>query len=207
MKALQKTLAILACLLLLVQTLRHAYILWLEPRVSVLDKYDQPLRDEISTAASLDELLRRYDPVRKEVDRLRAERRVPDQPARFVDEQNSEPFMSERALKQAISGWEERAKELRALRFYWFMGLVFAGVGLAAYLAVNRWLGITLLIVGFAEFIYWTSPTVLTFLTPATGEFDRLLLNKFVFSLASIVVLAIAVHLLGAFRAERGGTQ
>ena len=44
MRALQKTLAIVAFLVLAPQTLRHAYMLWLEPRGSVLDKYDQPVK-------------------------------------------------------------------------------------------------------------------------------------------------------------------
>jgi hypothetical protein len=62
MKPLKRTLAILACLLLVVQTARHAYVLWLEPRHSVLDQYDQPLKADITAAASLDELQRRYEP-------------------------------------------------------------------------------------------------------------------------------------------------
>ena len=65
MRALLKTLAILAFVALVVQTVRHAYMLWFEPRGSVLDKYDQPVKSEIGTAASLDELLRRYDPVHR----------------------------------------------------------------------------------------------------------------------------------------------
>lgn len=68
MRALEKTLAILAFVVLVSQTVRHAYLLWLEPRASVLDKYDQPLKNDIANAGSLDELVRRYDPVRKQVD-------------------------------------------------------------------------------------------------------------------------------------------
>jgi hypothetical protein len=68
MRALLKTLAIIAFLALASQTVRHAYMLWLEPRKSVLDKYDQPRKEEIAAVASLDELLRRYDPIRKQVD-------------------------------------------------------------------------------------------------------------------------------------------
>lgn len=200
MKALQRTLAILASLYLVVQTVRHAYLLWLEPRTSVLDKYDQPLKDEIAAAASVEALLGRYEPIRKEVDRIKAERRVADPKARFEDEQEAEPFKSERALRQAISSWEQRAKEIHALRFYWSVGLFLALVGAAFYLRVNRWLGVTFLIVGFAEIIYWTSPT---FLGAATQEFDRLLLNKLGLSVVSLVLLGLAIQLLSVFREER----
>src|SRR5256886_11398682 len=70
MKPMLKTLVIVAFVSLLVQTVRHAYMLWFEPRGSVLDKYDQPVKSEIASAVSLNELLRRYDPVRKQVDEL-----------------------------------------------------------------------------------------------------------------------------------------
>lgn len=200
MKALQRTLGMLASLYLVVQTVRHVYVLWLEPRSSVLDKYDQPLKDEIAAAASVDELLRRYDPVRKEADRIKAEQRAADPKARFEDEQEAEPFKSEKALRDAISSWEERAKEVHALRFYWSVGLLLAGLGVASYKRFNRWLGVTLLTVGFAEVIYWTSPS---FLGTATREFDRLLLNKLVLSVLSLVLLGLAIQFLEVFTEER----
>ena len=194
MKALQRSLAILACLFLVVQTVRHAYVLWLEPRESVLDKFDRPLKDEIAAARSLDQLVARYEPVRKEVDRVKAERRAADPEARF--DQETEPFRSAASLREAISSWEERAKEVHSLRFYWSVGLLLAAFGVASYLRVNHWVGMTLLIAGFSEIIYWTSPT---FLGAVTREFDRLLVNKFVLSALSLALLAVAIRILGAF--------
>jgi len=47
-ESLLKTLAIIAFLALASQTVRHAYMLWLEPRKSALDKYDQPRKEEIA---------------------------------------------------------------------------------------------------------------------------------------------------------------
>jgi len=196
-KTLQKTLAILACLFLQVQTVRHVYVLWFEPRGSVLDRFNQPLRDEIAAATSLEELLRRYEPSRKEVDRVKAERRSIDPKASFENDQDSEPFKSERSLREAISSWEERQKEIHALRFYWLMGLLLGVAGLACCIRGNQWVGMTLLIVAFSEFIYWTCPT---FLGTATREFDRLLLNKLAFSLASLLLLALVINRLGVFK-------
>lgn len=201
MRPLQKTLAIVACLFLVAQTVRHAYTLWFEPRKSVLDKYDKPLRDEIAAAASVEELLQRYDTARKEVDRIKAERLASDPHADF--DQEKEPFKSERALREGITNWEDHAKEVHALRFYWFVGLFFATLGVACYLRFNRWFGITFLITGFSEFIYWTSPTFLG----VTREFDRLLLNKLVFSLVSLVLLGIGIHLLGVFSEVKDDRQ
>jgi hypothetical protein len=196
MKALQRTLAILACLFLVIQAVRHAYVLWLEPRNSVLDKYDRPLRDEIAAARSVDELLARYDPVRKEVDRVKADRRAADPKASFEELQDTEPFKSEGSLREAIQSWEERAKEIHSLRFYWLVGLILVLVGAASYLRLNAWVGMTLLIAGFSELIYWTSPT---FLGAVTREFDRLLVNKLVLSLVALALLAVTIRILGAF--------
>lgn len=196
MRALQRTLAILACLFLVVQTVRHAYVLWLEPRDSVLDRYDRPLKDQVAAARSVDELVTRYDLVRREVDRVKADRRAADPKATFEDVQDTEPFKSEASLREAIQSWEERAKEIHSLRFYWLVGLALAVLGAASYLRVNPWVGMTLLIAGFSEVIYWTSPT---FLGAVTREFDRLLVNKLVLSLVSLALLAVTIRLLGAF--------
>ena len=196
MKALLRTLAILASLFLVVQTIRHAYVLWLEPRASVLDRFDRPLKDEIAAAASVEDILRRYDPVRKEVDRIKAERRAADPKATFSDEGEAEPFKSEAELRQAITNWEERAKEIHALRFYWLVGLILVAAGGLTYLRGSRWLGITLLIVGFSEIIYWTTPS---FFGAGVQEFDRLVANKLTLSAVSLVLLGVIIRILGVF--------
>jgi uncharacterized small protein (DUF1192 family) len=187
-------------LFLIVQTVRHAYVFWLEPRRSVLDSFDQPLKDEIAPATSVDELMKRYGPIRKEVDRIKTERRQADPKSRFEDERDSEPFKSERALRQAISSWEDRAKEIRALRFYWLVGLVLVGLGVAVYARTNRWLGLTLLIVAFSEMIYWTCPT---FLGVTTREFDRLLVHKLALSFVSLILLTVVTRVVGAFEDDK----
>jgi hypothetical protein len=93
---------------------------------------------------------------------------------------------------------EARSKEIGALRFYWFIGLGFLVGGFLLYRKLNRWLGLTLLIAGFSEFIYWTSPTFFG----GPREFDRLLVNKFCFSLASLVLLITVIWSLRIFSEE-----
>lgn len=196
MKALQRTLAVLACLYLVVQTVRHAYVLWLEPRASVLDRFDHPLKDEIAAASSVEELVRRYEPIRKEADRLRAEQRAADPKDPYVDKTSLEPFKSETALREAITSWEQRAKELHALRFYWTVGLLLAVTGSVVYLRANRWAGTTLLIIAFSEIIYWTAPNLFG---GGVQEFQHLVANKLVLSVASLVLLGLFIRLLGVF--------
>jgi len=201
MNALQKTLAIIAFLILTTQTVRHAYLLWLEPRTSVLDKYEQPLRGQIADAASLAELVGRYDPVRKEADKARHEReellKTTKEPPPYINELTDEPYKSEQMLHDAIVDWEQKSKQIREIRFYWSAGMAFFLLGLFIYRRSGRWLGFTLVIAGFSEIIYWTSPTFLG--AGSTHEFDRLLVNKLAFSVVSLVALAVAIWFLDIF--------
>lgn len=196
MKALEKTIVVLAFLALVSQTVRHAYMLWGEPRGSVLDKYDQPRKGEIGTATSLDELLRKYDSVRKQVDEARQERAKAAKVARdtgtpgvttltYSDEMQTEPYKSERELREAINDWEQKAKEIRELWFFWTVGLVLLVTGMVLYRVQSQWFGLILIIAALSEFVYWTSPTFFG----GTREFDRLLWNKLLFSLISLALL------------------
>lgn len=198
MKPLLKTLAILALVALVVQTVRHAYMLWFEPRGSVLDKYDQPVKSEVGGAASLDELLRRYDPVRKEVDELSKTSPIP-----AYEQAQKEPFKTEQTLRQAITEWEDKSKEIRAIRLYCLVAALLFVLGLFAHKKFNHWLGVSLLIAAFSEFIYWTSPTFIG----STREVDRLLANKLVFSIVSLMLLVVAIWSLGIFTEKERSSE
>lgn len=195
MKVLQKVLAIIAFLVLAPQTVRHAYMIWLEPRGSVLDKYDQPMKGQIAAADSLDELSRRYEPLRRQTDLAKQESSKSGKPYPGLDHPEEEPYRSEQMLRDAITQWEQKSKEIHELRFYWLVGLVICVLGLVTYSKFNRWFGLTLLITGFSEFIYWTSPSFLG----GTREFDRLLGHKLVLSLVSLALLIAAIQQLGIF--------
>ena len=195
MKAAERVFAILAVLVLLTQTVRHAYLLWFEPRVSVLDRYDHPLGDRISSAKSLAEPGPADDPVKREADRIRAAAAKDHQATSAYDE-NLEPFRSERDLRQAIQSWEGKNKEIRSLRFYWTAGFLVLCLGFILRRWVNRWAGLTLEIAAFAEFIYWTSPS---FFGENVREFDRLLTQKLLFSIVSVVLLVAVIKLQGIF--------
>lgn len=198
MKTLQKVLAIIAILILFTQTVRHIYVHWIQPRQSVLDKYEQPLKDDIKKAQSIDELVLKYDEVHKKVQVEKAKKLKPS--LSYSERTEIEPYKSESALREAIRSWEAKSKEINALKFYWFCGLFFLVLGVVFYKKFNRWLGLTLLITAFSEMIYWTSPT---FFGSETREFDRLLSYKIFFSLLSLVLLFSVVWLNRIFENEK----
>jgi len=195
MKALEKTMVVLAFLALVSQTIRHAYMLWFEPRNSVLDKFDKPKKGEIEAATSLDDLVRRYEPVRKQADEARQERAKSEKPLTYEEERQIEPFKSEHELRDAITDWEEKSTEIHELWFFWTVGLVLLVLGVMIYKKLNRWFGLTLVIAALSEFIYWTSPTFFG----GTHEFDRLLWHKLVLSLISLLLLIIVIRINHVF--------
>jgi len=207
MKGLEKTIVVLAFLALISQTIRHAYMLWFEPRESVLDRFDKP-KGEIAAATSLDELVRRYEAARKQVEDAREERKQERAQSKTGEtevyaDQDSEPYKSANELHSAIEDWEHKASEIHELRFFWMIGLVLLVVGVVIYKRLNRWIGFTLIIAALGEFIYWTSPTFFG----GTQEFDRLLWNKLVLSLVSLALLGVVVWMIGVFGEDRPATE
>ncbi|MDR3565934.1 MAG: hypothetical protein P4N59_31480 [Negativicutes bacterium] len=200
MKILERTLAIIALLALGVQTVRHAYMLWFEPRGSVLDKYDQPLSGQITNARSLDELVSRYDSVHKDVVRARLQQQDTDHKPGLIEDIQVEPYKSENMLRTAIQDWEGKAKEVYSLKFYWTIAFCCLALGSVIFKWVNRWLGLTIQIAAFSEFIYWTSPT---FLGPTMGEFDRLLKLKLALSAISLVLLLVVIWIQKVFTDQK----
>jgi len=130
-------------------------MLWFEPRGSVLDKYDQPLKARLpaqflstNCCAAMTRCASRLTSFQKLAPVLPTSRR------------KKNPYKTEQTLRQAIVDWEEKVKgNPRNKAFTVWSRRCCPLMGLLAYKKLNRWLGITLLIAAFAEFIYWTSPT------------------------------------------------
>lgn len=185
MNALKKTLFILALVSVTAYTVRHTYYKWFEHRESVLDKYENSLTSKIKSAVSLDQLLTLYDEAKKKVQAYEADKSNPgvEQGSRHW----TEPYKTEIELRDAIQEWEKKSAGIFELRFYWSVGLLLLIGGYVIFKRVNAWLGLTVIIVGFAEQVYWTSPTFF-----GSGvEYERLLSNKLGFSIATLVLLIL----------------
>ena len=124
MKTLQKVLTMVAFVVLVAQSVRHTYLRWFEPRISVLDKYERPLKSEITSAKSLDELVARYKPLREQAEEARRQRQTQKEAPAVLDESELGALSPEFEVRQAIQDWETKAKELNGLRFYCGVGLV-----------------------------------------------------------------------------------
>ena len=117
MKALKITVFILALLVLATQVARHVYVRYLEPRTSVLDKFEETeTKKVIQRATTLSELVEEYDPARKRVDQLDKEMQIElskknsDDYYMFEEkwkEDYKQEYQQEEELKSAIQDWEE----------------------------------------------------------------------------------------------------
>ena len=196
MKALTVVLTVLGIYALAqvtIQSFRHAYILWVEPRGSVL--YEQVGQDVLS-AKTLDELFQRYKDATRKVEEW--ERGKSDEELQRAD-RSREPYQTQQVLRAGIEAWEGQRRQLSALHFYWWCGLVTVVVGAACYRRSNRWIGAALLIAGLAEMVWWTSPTFR--ILSAEAEFGRLLWWKLIYSIATFVGLILLAA--GATRMSR----
>jgi hypothetical protein len=186
MKTFGTIVTILAFFILIPQTVRHVYVRWIEPRGSVLDKYKEPMKENIKAATSLEELLDLYE---KEHRTKESPSHDGSAPAVAAAPMYGPPFPGapEINLEQAIREWETCSNEIYKLRFYWFFGLGLVVLGVIAH-KFSLATGLILRIIGFSEMIYWTSPSFIGF---GTHEMDRLLVNKLIFSSITLVMLTL----------------
>ncbi len=200
MRNLQITLFIIALAFATTQTFRHVCVKWLEPRTSVLDKYDDAIEKEISASESIDNLLSLYDEAQNQVKKYESD---PDNPEVKENEKRyKEPYKTEIKLRDSIEEWESHKRDIHKLRFFWACGLLSVLIGFWAYIKIDQWLGIVGVITGFTEMIFWTCPRIFGFFG-ARYEFERLLNNKLFFSLVTCVLLIATWFLLYHFQGKR----
>jgi len=194
-KTFERVLFLIGFLFIDVYTTRHIYHLWLAPTSSVLDEFKGEAQGAIDSATELQDLLKRYRPVRETVRKLEDQNRgkSPDT-WRFEDQ---EPFKSEATLRRAIEEWEQKQNDLFEMEVYWSFGLLGVVLGLLVHRKASRWLGLALLIAGFAEMIWWCSPA---WFSQATAETQRLLGYKLTLSLTTMLLFMGAARVLGLLR-------
>src|SRR5262249_51382402 len=107
MKALRITLFVLALVSFVTQTFRHIYVRWLEPRASVLDKYNTQTEKDVASAQSIQELESKFAAAHQRV--LDFEKQNPPQAQKEgaagvmseYERRQVEPYKSEQTLRSA----------------------------------------------------------------------------------------------------------
>jgi hypothetical protein len=198
MEALKKTMFILALISVTGYTVRHIYLKWFDHRTSILEKFDSPTTEKIKKAGSLRELETMYARIHQQVLAYDATDSIKNM--EHYKKMDLEPYKQESELREAIMEWEAKSREIFQVRFYWFVGLLLTLVGGLLYKKSNRWLGLTILITGFGEMVYWTSPSFFS----GGMEYENLLNNKIVLSVITLVLLIFAGFYTGTLREKTG---
>ena len=86
---------------------------------------------------------------------------------------------------------------------FWAFGFALFLIGISLQARGCTWLGMSLLIPGIVEMIWWTSPSFRFAGDPL--EFDRLLNNKLCFTIATFALLLAAWYLDQAKRRKSVG--
>ncbi len=185
MKVFQTVVFVLAMMLTTTQTMRHVYVKWVAPDESVLDRFRSETESDIAAARSLEELIPLYAAARAEVEAYEADPENPRlEPYR---QRTTEPYESEIKLREAIEKREAWQRKLVELWFFWIAGAASVALGIVVLRRVNRWLGMTGILVGYAEMAYWTSPLVDRQYKGA--EFETLLDLKLLLSAITMISL------------------
>lgn len=197
MKATVIVMLIVGISALTAQTLRHAYLRWIQPQDSALEKYNPSFKDKIKKAASIEALDKEYAKAQEEVKKAEEEIKISN---RKVNRVTEEPFKTERELKTAIQNWERRSEEIRKTRFFWTCGLVIAIAGSVLFVKWT-WFGLSFVIAGLTQMIWWVSPSFS--FNEASAEYHRMLENKFFLSLITLVFVFVLWFLFCKFKMEK----
>ncbi len=193
MKAFQTVMFVIAMVLATTQTMRHVYVKWIAPGDSVLDQFQSEVESDIATARDLDDLVLLYAEAKAAVEAYEANPDNPQvEPHRM---RTTEPYESEVKLKEAIERRERWQRKVGEVWFFWIAGALSIGIGAYVFRAVNAWLGMSGVLVGYAEMLFWTSP--LLHRRFAGAEFETLLSIKLLLSAITLVTL-VALWLLKA---------
>ena len=186
MKSTLTVLFIIAAVASSTQTFRHVYDKWLDPRESVLDEFLDETDSSIVGAQSMEQLLDLY---REAFDAVEEYELDPNNPKLGIFQRpiNMPPYESEYKIRSEIQSRESDEGQLFRIRFYWLCGLTSLFVGIFAFRRINRWLGLTGIIVGFSEMLCWTSPLFSN--RVFSSQFESLLNLKLSLSLVTWVLL------------------
>jgi hypothetical protein len=185
MKTTLTVLFLLAALISSTQTFRHIYVKWIEPTDSVLDEFIDDTESSIANAGTLADLTILYRNAHTAVKEYESN---PSNPKiEYRNQRNTEPYESEQKIKKEIKNREYDEKQLFKLIFYWVCGLVSLSTGIIAFTRINRWLGVSGIIIGFSEMLCWTSPLFHNRLL--SQQFQHLLDYKLIFSTITLILL------------------
>ena len=188
MKNFKTTLFVIGMLIVLTQTIRHLYVRCYYNKPSVLDKYhDSDVDKYIKNSISLDSLLIKYDKAYNEV-KMIEHGKTKDQ-IDSLKRADENLYETKNSYREAIEDWEAKENKIHEVFIFWISGFLLILIGAIIYYRKTKWVGLSLVMVGFVEMIYWSSPDLT--LNGATLEFLKYLNSKLILSAITFIMLIL----------------
>jgi hypothetical protein len=187
MKAFQTTLLILFAAVLSTQAIRHVhlYVIGYEEPLAASAPGFVELKKRVRMEESTDELMAEYEDTRRQIEQLTNE--DPSRQAYALSQEHPELYGRYSALATELNERQRINSEIRDLWIFSIAGLILLGLGARLYATGHEWVGMSLIVPGFLELMWWSSPSFT--MGGAVQEFDVLLLNKIVLTLVAIALL------------------
>jgi len=186
MKNLITTLFIISMVVVITQTVRHSYVRGFYNNHSVLDEFEDDVTLEIKSSVSLDSLLVQYEKSHNAVADFKKNKT--EEVLRESSEELNELRSVESKYERAIRDWESKEEKTRELIVFWLAGFLIIVIGIFLYSKNYKWIGLSLILSGVIEMIWWSSPSIAN--QGANIEFYKLLNIKLIFSIITFIVLS-----------------
>ncbi len=186
MKNLITTLFIISMVVVITQTVRHSYVRGFYNNHSVLDEFEDDVTLEIKSSVSLDSLLVQYEKSHNAVADF--EKNKTEEVLRESFKELNELRSVESKYERAIRDWESKEEKTRELIVFWLAGFIIIVIGIFLYSKNYKWIGLSLILSGIIEMIWWSSPSIAN--QGANIEFYKLLNIKLIFSIITFIVLS-----------------
>lgn len=199
MKQFQITLFLLASLVLLTQTVRHVHLYFFElsSNASALDPFESnyQIKKEVTEERSTQVLVAEFGITQANIKEL--EKGKTKEELEELKKTETDLYEKNSRLRREVEERESRIREIRDLWIFCAAGLGFILLGGVFYVKQAVWMGLSLIIAGFSELLWWSSPSF--FGGGAHEEYELLLINKIVISLIGLGLLYLAWY----FRARQ----
>lgn len=187
MKGLQITFLIIFGCVLSTQAIRHVHVYTIGYEESILASAEAfyEMTEEVRMEESTDELLAEYETSQEKIKQIREA--DPSKELFAVRQENAELFARNDALASELREREALSREIRDTWIFSIAGLVLIAVGSLLYSRGHAWPGVSLILPGFLELMWWSAPSFT--LGGAIREYDVLLVNKIVLTIVAFVLL------------------
>lgn len=203
MKGLQVTFLIIFGCVLSTQAIRHVHVYTIGFEESILAPAEAfyEVTEEVRMEESTDELLAEYETTKERITQLREA--DPSRDQFTIRQENAELFARSEALASELRQRETIQREIRDIWIFSIAGLTLIAVGSLLYVRGYGWLGMSLILPGFLELIWWSAPSFT--LGGAAREYDLLLVNKIIVTIISFILLYTLWFMAQRKRAKHEG--